>query len=329
MNRRQLLTGAAGVAVGAALPTPAITQIRTKIRLGHLHVVAVDGQILTGLDRGSFEKRGIDFERSEFNTGPEVFAAMAEGRLDVLSAGGVISNYLALGRGRGFLINDIEVATAQLWVRPALGVKGMADLRGKRIATTMKTTAHIFLDRALRANNVNPSEVEIVNGSMAAAVKAFIAGEVPAVALWVPFNIAVREALPDAVKLVDASAFYPQSAVLGGWAARMDFYAGNREVLARIIRAWAEANDHMVRNPAAAAEALQTHYGQSRPADIAEAFKAQKLYSSREWKRLYSDGTVVKWLQQVSDFFMTDAGVTAPVRAADYFDTQLYLATVA
>jgi NitT/TauT family transport system substrate-binding protein len=36
----------------------------------------------------------------------------------------------------------------------------------------------------------------------------------------------------------------------------------------------------------------------------------------------------VKWLQQVSDFFMTDAGVTAPVRAADYFDTQLYLATV-
>ncbi|MGY4376086.1 NitT/TauT family transport system substrate-binding protein [Bradyrhizobium sp. i1.3.6] len=265
----------------------------------------------------------------EFNTGPEVFEAMARGELDVLSAGGVISNYLALGRGRGFLINDIEVATAQLWVRPTLGVKGMADLRGKRIATTMKTTAHIFLDRALRANNVNPSEVEIVNGSMAAAVKAFIAGEVPAVALWVPFNIAVRDALPDAVKLVDASAFYPQSAVLGGWAARMDFYAANREVLARIIRAWAEANDHMVRNPAAAAEAIQTHYGQSRPADIAEAFKAQKLYSSREWKRLYSDGTVVKWLQQVSDFFMTDAGVTTPVRAADYFDTQLYLATVA
>ena len=37
----------------------------------------------------------------------------------------------------------------------------------------------------------------------------------------------------------------------------------------------------------------------------------------------------MKWLQQVSDFFMTDAGVTTPVRAADYFDTQLYLATVA
>jgi NitT/TauT family transport system substrate-binding protein len=290
----------------------------------------VDGHLWTGLDRGAFDREGIDFELHEFSTGPETFEAMGKGQLDVVSAGGVISNYLALGRGRGFLINDIEIATAQLWVRPALGVKAIADLRGKRIATTAKTTAHIFLDRALRANDITPSEIEIVNRSMPAAVRAFIAGEVPAVALWVPFNIAVRQAVPDAIKLVDASAFYPQSAVLGGWAARSDYYAANREVLSRIIRAWTDANDHMVRNPAAAAEALQrSHYQQSRAEDIAEAFKAQKLYSSREWRRLYSDGTVVKWLQQVSDFFMADAGITGSTRASDYFDTQLYLSTVA
>ena len=134
---------------------------------------------------------------------------MAEGRLDVLSAGGVISNYLALGAGRAFLINDIEIATAQLWVRPDQGVRTFADLKGRRVATTTKTTAHIFLHRALRANNIDPSDVELVNGRMTDAVASFIAGTVPAVALWVPFNIRVREALPDAIKLVDASAFYP------------------------------------------------------------------------------------------------------------------------
>ncbi|MGT2436365.1 ABC transporter substrate-binding protein [Bradyrhizobium betae] len=326
-SRRQLLRRGAVLAAASLLGAPAIAQARTKVRLGYLHVVAVDGHIWTGLDRGSFDREGIDFVLHEFNTGPEIFEAMARGELDVLSAGAVISSYLALGRGRGFLINDIEIATAQLWTRPALGVNRIADLKGKRIATTMKTTAHIFLDRALRANGINPSEVEIVNSSMPAAVKAFITGDVAAVALWVPFNIAVREALPDAVKLVDASAFYPQSAVLGGWAARTDYHAGNRDVLKRIVRAWADANDTMVRNPAAV-EALQAHYNTSRPADIIEAFKAQKLYSSREWKRLYADGTVVKWLQQVSDFFMTDAGVTGAERASDYFDTQLYLSAV-
>lgn len=328
VDRRQVLAG--GIAAGAALAAPAIAQARTRVRLGYLHVVAVDGQIFTGLDRGTFDKHRIDFDLVERNTGPEVFEAMAHGEVDVLSAGGVISNYLALGAGRAFLINDIEIATAQLWVRPDRGVKTFADLRGKRVATTTRTTAHIFLDRALRANGLGLADVQIINSSMPDAVGAFIAGEVAAVALWVPFNIAVREKLPDAVKLVDASAFYPQSAVVGGWVARPDYYGANAEVLQRIIRGWAEANDYMVRNPKAAAETLQQrHYQKASVADIAEALKAQKMFTSREWRRLYSDGTVTKWLQQVSDFFTTEAGVQKATPATEYFDPSLYLATLA
>jgi NitT/TauT family transport system substrate-binding protein len=327
-TRRQVLLGS-GAFAAASLASPAIAQTNTKLRLGYLHVVAVDGQILTGLDRGSFRKQGIEFEHLRFNTGPEVFEAMAAGKLDVLSAGGVISNYLALGAGRAFLINDVEVATAQLWVRPDRGVRTFADLRGKRIATTAKTTAHIFLDRALRANGLAMAEVEVINGSMSESVARFVSGDVPAVALWVPFNILVREKLPDAVKLVDASAFYPQSAVVGGWVARHDFYEANQDVLARIIRGWADANDYMIRNGPATAETLQkNHYPQAMVADVAEALKAQKMFSSREWKRLYSDGTVVRWLQQVSDFFMTDARVTDSKKASEYFDPALYLSTV-
>jgi NitT/TauT family transport system substrate-binding protein len=327
-SRRQVLIGSAALAA-TSLASPAIGQARTKLRLGYLHVVAVDGQILTGLDRGSFAKQGIEFEHSRYNTGPEVFDALAAGKLDVLSAGGVISNYLALGAGRAFLINDVEIATAQLWVRPDRGVRTFADLRGKRVATTKRTTAHIFIDRALRANGIDPREVEMVNGSMSASVASFIKGDVPAVALWVPFNIPVREKLPEAVKLVDASAFYPQSAVVGGWVARADFYEENKEVLARIIRGWADANDYMVRNGAATAEALQkNHYNEATVADISEALNAQKMFSSREWKRLYSDGTVTRWLQQVSDFFMADAGVTGAMKASEYFDPKLYLSTV-
>jgi NitT/TauT family transport system substrate-binding protein len=326
LSRRQLVAGG----LAAALAAPAIAQARARVRLGHLHVVAVDGQIFTGLDRGTFDRNGIDFELVERNTGPEVFEAMARGEVDVLSAGGVISNYLALGAGRAFLINDIEVATAQLWVRPDRGVKSWADLRGKRVATTTRTTAHIFLDRALRANGLGIADVQLVNASMPDAVAAFLAGEVPAVALWVPFNITVRDKLPDAIKLVDASAFYPQSAVVGGWVARNDYYGANKDVLQRVIRGWAEANDYMVRNPKAVAETLQQrHYRKAAVADIAEALKAQKMFSSREWKRLYSDGTVTKWLQQVSDFFMTESRTGNPTPATEYFDPALYLSTIA
>jgi len=324
-NRRQLLIAAAGFVAAA----PAIAQTRAKIRLGHLHVVAVDGHIWTGIDRGSFERQGIDFELTAFDTGPEVFEAMAAGQLDLLSAGGVISSYLARGEGRLFLINDIEIATAQLWIRPDRGVTSFVDLRGKRIATTRRTTAHIFLDRALRANNLGPSDVEIVDGRMTDNVAAFVAGDVPAVALWVPFNILVREKVPAAVKLVDAAAYYPQAAVLGGWVARNDYYGSHREHLAGVIRGWAEANDYMVRNAAAAAEALQrNHYKNAPLLDITESFRAQKMFTAREWKRLYADGTVVRWLQQASDFFMADAKISDAMPASEYFDPGLYLSVI-
>jgi len=100
VSRRRVLRHGAALTAASVLGMPAIAQTRTKVRLGYLHVVAVDGHIWTGLDRGSFEREGIDFELHAFNTGPEVFEAMMRGELDVASAGGVISNYLALGRGR-------------------------------------------------------------------------------------------------------------------------------------------------------------------------------------------------------------------------------------
>jgi len=160
-------------------------------------------------------------------------------------------------------------------------------------------------------------------------VASFIAGDVPAVALWVPFNITVREKLPTAIKLSDASAYYPQAAVLGGWVARNDYYADNRETLGQIIRGWADANDHMVRNPQGAAIALQrNYYGQTPLSDIMESLKAQKMFTSREWKRLYADGTVVKWLQQASDFFMTEARTSDAMPASEYFDPSIYLSKI-
>ena len=73
-----------------------------------------------------------------------------------------------------FLINDIEFATAQLWVHPDMGVNSIADLKGKKIATTLGTTAHVFLDKALRSNGVDPGTVTMVNQRMPDAVTAFI-----------------------------------------------------------------------------------------------------------------------------------------------------------
>src|SRR4029079_2567105 len=122
-------------------------------------------------------------------------------------------------------------------------------------------TAHVFLDTALRANNVDPKEVELVNQTMPAAVTAFISGAVPAVALWVPFNVTVRDKVPGATMLADASAYYPKAAIIGGWAAANDYYEPNKETLAKLIRGWADGNEYNIaQRKEASGKLTKNHY---------------------------------------------------------------------
>ena len=42
----------------------------------------------------------------------------------------------------------------------------------------------------------------------------------------------------------------------------------------------------------------------------------------------YQDGTVTKWLQQVTDFFAKTGNIANPVPASKYFDPKLFLEVV-
>jgi NitT/TauT family transport system substrate-binding protein len=328
IQRRTLIQAAAGATI-AGLGAPLYAQGATKLKVGYLHTPAVDSHIWLGQQMGAFAKQGLELELIQFTTGLELFQAMIGGSLDVLSTGAVVSNFPARGQGKVFLINNIEYATAQLWVRGDSGIKTLADLKGKQISTTTGTTAHVFLDRALRSAKLDPAkDVQIVNQRMAEAVTSFISGAVPAVALWVPFDSTVKDKLPGAVKLVDASAFFPQAAIVGGWAARNDFYEKNGATINKLIAAWVEANDRIVGNFDAATEVVQKQYPQVPLADFREQSKASRYYSSAEWRAKYADGTVTGWLQQVTDFFVQTGNIPNAQKAAQYFDTKPYLGVV-
>jgi len=330
IQRRSFIrhTVAATAAFGIGLP--ALAQTRTKVKVGYLHTPAVDGQLWLGLQSGSFAKQGLDLEPVLFTTGLELFQAMIGGSLDVLATGAVLSNFPARGQGKVFLINDVEYATAQLWVRADSGIQSLADLKGKQISTTTGTTAHVFLDRALRSAGLDPAkDVQLVNQRMSEAVTSLISGAVPAVALWAPFDSVVRQKLPGARKIVDASAFFPQAAIVGGWAARNDYYEKNKAVLGKLIAGWLPANEQIVSAPDAAAEQLQkTQYKEVPLAEFKEQFKASKYYSSAEWRTKYADGTVTQWLQQVTDFFVQTASIPNALKAQQYFDPALFTTLV-
>lgn len=328
-NRRQILTGAA--ALGAtALGFPAIAQGPTKIRVGYLNTLACDSQLWLTNHLGAWKRHGLDPEFRLFTTGLELFQAMVGGSIDMLTTGAVITSFPARGQGKMFCVNCIEYATCQLWVRGDQGINSFADLKGKRISTTTGTTAHVFLDNALRANGMDPAkDVEVVNQRMTEAVTSFLSGAVPAVALWIPFNVPVRDKLPGAKKLVDSSVYYPRNANLTGWAASNEFHANRREALQRVVRAWAEGNDFLVTKPDEAIEVLQKDAYKRVPLpELKEQALAMKLFSSTDWRKQIADGTVTRWLQPVTDFFVKFGNIQNPLPATKYFDTSIFLDTI-
>src|SRR5688500_14689533 len=158
-KRRTVLKRLGAGAAIASLPGVAIGQSRAKVQCGYLHTLAVDGQLWLADHMGTFAKEGLDMEFIQFTTGLELFQAMIGGSLDMLVTGAVISNFPARGQGRAFLINDVEFATAHLWVREDMGVRTFADLKGKTISTPSGTTAHVILAITQCANGIDQKYV--------------------------------------------------------------------------------------------------------------------------------------------------------------------------
>ncbi len=324
LSRRSTLGLLAAGATSAAHIRPAIAE--TAIRVGYLHTLAVDGQIWLAQSMGSWKRQGIDIQLTRFDTGIALFQALVGGSLDILSTGAVISNFPARGQGKVFLINDVEWATAQLWVRPDSGVTTIDQLRGKKIATTAGTTANVFLYEALRSSGLDiTKDVEIVNQPMPQAVTAFIAGAVGAVALWVPFNLDVQEKVPGAKMLVDASKFYPAAAIVDGWAARDDYYASNKDVLRRFVHGWIDANDALLRDPEKSLAIIIKQYEGITPAQMQTMYRAEKVFTAKDWSKQYQNGTVTKWLQHVTDIYVKLGAMQNPTPASQYFDPSLFL----
>ena len=93
-----------------------------------------------------------------------------------------------------------------------------------------------------------------------------------------------------------------------------------------MVKAWAAGNEYLTGKPDAALEILQQkQYPQVPLADFKEQYAAQKVFPVAEWRRLFGDGTVTKWLQQVTDFFATTGNIPNPIPASQYFDPSIYL----
>lgn len=99
----------------------------------------------------------------------------------------------------------------RLIARRSAGIRRIADLRGKKIATTMNTSAQFYLAGMLRSARLEESGVKLIPLEGSEMPSALATGSVDAVSIWEPHAQNSLEALAnDAVVLEDASIYKEQ-----------------------------------------------------------------------------------------------------------------------
>lgn len=188
------------------------------------------------------EATGWDIEWRKFASGTDVIAAMASGDIKLSELG---SSPLAIAASQGvelqlFMLAQVIGEAESLIVREDGDIAELADLKGKRVAVPVGSTAHFSLMGALQHAGIGEDELTIMNMPPDQIAAAWEQDAVDAAFVWNPVQAQLRES---GRLLVGAD----QTAQWGfptfdGWVVDAAFAAENGEALAAFARTMNEAN---------------------------------------------------------------------------------------
>lgn len=198
---------------------------------------------------GRFQKAtGWNIEWRKFNSGAEVNAAMASGAIVISELGSVP---LAAGASQGvdyqmFLIGKAIGASESLIVRNGAGIDKPADLKGKKIAVPVGSTAHFSLMGALKMWNLGDKDVQVIGMSPPEISAAWSQNAIDAAFIWEPVQSKLRangKLMTTAAEVGKAG--YP---TFNAWVVNRKFAQDNRPALIAFIKVMNEVNEDYTAN---------------------------------------------------------------------------------
>jgi len=194
---------------------------------------------------------GWKIDWRKFASGADVISAMASGDVKISELG---SAPFAIAASQGvpievILISFVIGTSESLIVRNGAGITKPGDLKAKRIAVPIGSTAHLSLIGALRHWKIAESEVQIVGMSPDQISAAWEQKVIDAAFVWYPVQGKLLESGKRLASANDVASWgYPTFNV---WAVNKAFAQSHRTQVLAFIKAMNEANAAYINNKAA------------------------------------------------------------------------------
>jgi taurine transport system substrate-binding protein len=211
---------------------------------------------------GYFNGLGTAAKVVFFDSGRDINTAFAAGSIQAATLG---SSPVSLGVSSGLgyevvFINDVIGPAESLAVTLKSGIKTVADLKGKKIATPFASTAHYSLLAALLQEGVDPAEVTILDLQTQDILAAWIRGDIDGAYVWTPvLDELIRNggvAITDSASLAERGAITADVSVV-----RKDFAAKYPTLVVNYVRALVRTNDLINDDPDKAAGIVGQNIG--------------------------------------------------------------------
>ena len=254
MKRREFVmaTGAAALGVGI----PAFAQSAT-VRQGYqTNMWGMPTYYL--IRSGALERHGIKVEEFAVPSGNLTMQQMVGRQVDLGTYAGP-SFIIGHDKGGMVAIAQIETVgkTAAIVARKDLGIKKIADLKGRKIANqTGSSIGNIFVDQIGPANGLKKGEYQEVRMNVTDMVSAMAAKTVDAMVNVEPYN-AMAEADGIGVILMDLSGVDPIPVFM---AATPDFVQKQPQTVVAYLKAWLDVSRDFKQNPKKVADVIYSFY---------------------------------------------------------------------
>lgn len=260
---------------------------------------------------GALEGVPYKIEWSEFAAAQPLLEAAGAGAVDLGEAGDApfLFAYASGAKIKAVQAGKSGGSATALLVRKGAPIHGVADLRGKKIATGRGSIGHYLLLRLLEEAGLKPTDVQIVFLNPGDAKAAFTSGAIDGWVTWGSY-VALAKLHDDAVILADGEG---RLSGYGFEAASEAAIAGKRPQVEDFLRRLAKARRWAGEHPEAYAAALSKETG-LQP-DVA-------LYTVQQYRIAPTeiDDAAVTEATAVLDRFRAAGAVTSTRNPADAFD---------
>lgn len=257
-----VVAGCGGAAKPATEEAPAAQQaaapVRKSVKIGYLNVMD-DAQAMLAKDAGLYDKHGLDAELVLFDSGTDMVKAIVGGQLQAGVLGFTNAASWAQKGAEIKVVGGAQMGYHSILVKKGSGIRTVADLKGKRLATQQKgSTADIVLNGVvLPSAGLKREDVNMVYVSPSVAIQSLAAGQVDAAFVFEPYE-QIAKATADIETIYEIGKVWPfpcMVVITGGKVLEQD-----RDLVNRVLDAQSEAITMLQKQPEEAARLLTRRF---------------------------------------------------------------------